>query len=96
LTLILNAVFVKSKEHTSILSKFTHILPKFLQILPGLEGILSRFLQNEKVWGCVCAPASYTSALAKRTIIRKELPAKSNIFALNKTENAYRLFSCDY
>jgi len=31
----------------------------------------------------------------KRTI-RKTLPAKSNIFALNKTENTYRLFSNDY
>jgi len=30
---------------------------------------------------------------AKRTIIRKKLPAKSNIFALNKTDNTYRLFS---
>jgi len=32
----------------------------------------------------------------KRTIIRKKLPGKSNIFALNKTENTYRLFSSDY
>jgi len=32
----------------------------------------------------------------KRTIIRKKVPAKSNIFALNKTENTYRLFSSDY
>jgi len=33
---------------------------------------------------------------AKRTIIRKKLPTKLNIFALNKTENIYRLFSSDY
>jgi len=32
---------------------------------------------------------------AKRTIITKKLPAKSNTFALNKTENTYRLFSSD-
>jgi len=32
---------------------------------------------------------------AKRTIIRKKLPARSNILALNKTENTYRLFSSD-
>ena len=32
----------------------------------------------------------------KRTIIRKKLPAKSNLFALNKTKNTYRLFSSDY
>jgi len=44
LTLILDAIFAKSKEHTAILPKFTHILPKFLQILPGLEGILPTFL----------------------------------------------------
>jgi len=33
---------------------------------------------------------------ARRTIVRKKLPAKSNIFAWNKTENIYRLFSSDY
>jgi len=33
---------------------------------------------------------------AKKTIIRKKLPGKSNIFALNKTENTYRLFSSNY
>jgi len=33
---------------------------------------------------------------AKRTIIRKKSPAKSNIFTLNKTENTYRLFNSDY
>jgi len=33
---------------------------------------------------------------AKTTVIRKKLPAKSNIFALNKTENTYKLFSSDY
>jgi len=33
---------------------------------------------------------------AKRTIIRKKLPGNSNTFALNKTENTYRLFSSDY
>ena len=33
---------------------------------------------------------------AKRTIIRKKLPTKSNIFAVNETENNYRLFSSDY
>jgi len=33
---------------------------------------------------------------AKNTIIKKTSPAKSNIFALNKTKNAYRLFSSDY
>ena len=33
---------------------------------------------------------------AKWTIIRKKFPAKSNIFALNKTENTYRLLSSDY
>jgi len=33
---------------------------------------------------------------AKRTIIRKKLPTKSNIFALNKTENTYRVFNSDY
>jgi len=33
---------------------------------------------------------------AQRTIIRKKLPAKPNIFALNKTENTYRLFSSNY
>jgi len=33
---------------------------------------------------------------AKRTIIRKKLPATSNIFALGKTENTYRLFSGDH
>jgi len=33
---------------------------------------------------------------AKRTIVRKMLPAKSNTFALNKTENTYRLFSSGY
>jgi len=32
---------------------------------------------------------------AKRTIIRKKLPAKSNKFALNQTENSYRLFRSD-
>jgi len=32
----------------------------------------------------------------KRTIIRKKLPAKSNIFALNKTEKTYNVFSIDY
>jgi len=32
----------------------------------------------------------------QRTIIRKKLPAKSNIFALNKIENIYSLFSSDY
>jgi len=32
---------------------------------------------------------------AKRTIIREKLPATSNIFAWNKTENIYRLFSTD-
>jgi len=32
----------------------------------------------------------------KRTIIGKKLPAKSNVFALNETENTYRLFSSDY
>jgi len=35
----------------------------------------------------------YGHTHAKRTIIRKTLPAKSNIFALNKTENTCRLFS---
>jgi len=33
---------------------------------------------------------------AKRTIISKKLPAKSNTFALNQTENTYRLFSSHY
>jgi len=33
---------------------------------------------------------------AKRTIVRKKLSAKTNIFALNKTENTYRLFNSDY
>ena len=33
---------------------------------------------------------------ANRKIIRKKLPAKPNILALNKTENTYRLFSSDY
>jgi len=33
---------------------------------------------------------------AKRTVIRKKLPGKSNIFSLNKTENTFRLFSSDY
>jgi len=33
---------------------------------------------------------------AKRTIIRKKLQEKSKIFALNKTENIYWLFSSDY
>jgi len=33
---------------------------------------------------------------AKRTITRKKLPAKLNIFALKKTENTYRLFISDY
>jgi len=37
---------------------------------------------------------SYTHA--KRTILSKTLPGKSNIFALNKTENTYKLFSSDY
>ena len=32
---------------------------------------------------------------AKRTIIRKKLTAKLNIFTLNKTENTSRLFSSD-
>jgi len=32
----------------------------------------------------------------KKTIIRKTLPAKSNIFVLNKTENTYKFFSSDY
>jgi len=29
-------------------------------------------------------------------MVMKKLPAKSNTFALNKTENAYTLFSSDY
>ena len=33
---------------------------------------------------------------APRTIIRKKLPEKSNIFALNKTENSSTLFRNDY
>jgi len=37
---------------------------------------------------------SYTHT--KRTIIGKKLPAKSNIFALNKTKNTCRVFSRDY
>jgi len=44
---ILDAIFVKSKEHISILQKFTHIMPGFSP--------------NQKVWGCGCTPASYTS-----------------------------------
>jgi len=28
-------------------------------------------------------------------IVRKKLPAKSNTFALNETENTYRLFSAE-
>jgi len=34
--------------------------------------------------------------MPKETIITKTLPAKSNIFVLNKTENSYRFFSSDY
>jgi len=37
---------------------------------------------------------SYTHA--KRTIIRKKSPAKSNISVLSKTENIYRLVNSDY
>jgi len=34
--------------------------------------------------------------MPKETLIRKTLPAKSNIFVLNKTENTYRFSSSDY
>jgi len=34
--------------------------------------------------------------MPKETIIRKTLPAKPNIFVLNKTENTYRFFSSAY
>jgi len=34
--------------------------------------------------------------MPKERLLGKKLPAKSNIFAWNKTENTHRLFSSDY
>jgi len=34
--------------------------------------------------------------MPKETIIRKTLPAKSNIFVLNKTQKYLQVFSSDY